>query len=88
MEKTYITGQFRVFMTDVKDQYGMARRRVLKIPANLYQYYDSVKDFYDESSEGTQIVYKVEDLAVEQYINMTSTEIINLITSGTPVEYD
>jgi hypothetical protein len=88
MEKTYITGQYRVFMTDVKDDYGMSRRRVLKIPANLYQYYDSVKDFYDEEDEGTQIMYQVEDLAVEEYINMTSTEIIRLITNGTPVHYD
>lgn len=88
MEKTYITGQFRVFMTDVLDDLGLPRRRVLKIPSNLYQYYNSVKDFYDENDEGTQIMYKVEDLATEQYINMTSTEIIRLITNGTPVHYD
>lgn len=88
MEKTYITGQYRVFMTDVKDEYGMSRRRVLKIPSNLYQYYDSVKDFYDEEDEGTQIMHKVEDLAIEEYINLTSAEIIRLITIGTPVEYE
>lgn len=88
MENTYITGQYKVFMTDILDELGLARRRVLKIPTNLYQYYNSVKDFYDSEEEGTQILYKVEDLATEQYINMTSTEIIRLITNGTPVEYD
>lgn len=87
MEKTYITGQYKVFMTDVVDQYGLARRRVVKIPANLYHYYDSVKDF-PEDDEGTQIVHKVEDLAIEEYINLTSAEIIRLITNGTVVEYE
>jgi hypothetical protein len=87
MEKTYITGQYKVFMTDVKDEYGMARRRVLKIPSNLYTYYDSVKDFPEED-EGTQIIHEIEDLATEQYVHLTSAEIINLITSGTPVQYD
>ena len=68
--------------------YGLSRRRVLKIPSNLYQYYDSVKDFYDEEDEGTQIMHKVEDLATEEYINITSSEIIRLITNGTPVHYE
>ena len=87
MEKTYITGQYKVFMTDVKDEYGMSRRRVLKIPANIYHYYDSVKDF-PEDEEGTQIIHKVEDLAIEEYINLTSSEILRLISNGTPVEYE
>jgi hypothetical protein len=87
MDKTYITGQYKVFMTDVVDQHGMARRRVLKIPASLYVYYDSVKDF-PEDDEGTLTVHKIEDLAIEEYINLTSSEILRLITNGTSVQYE
>jgi hypothetical protein len=87
MDKTYITGQYKVFMTDVLDEIGMTRRRVLKIPANLYLYFDSIKDF-PEDDEGTVTIHKIEDLAIEEYVNLTSAEILRLITNGTPVQYE
>jgi hypothetical protein len=87
MDKTYITGQYKVFMTDIVDQYGMARRRVLKIPTNLYAYFDSVKAF-PEGNDSTLTVHKIEDLAIEEYIDLTSAELLKLITIGTPVQYE